>query len=511
MSINRPGSRNSAHPRHLSRSRPSRTWMIALVLAAGPLLCATPAAPAFATASRPASPAGAPAASLTSTAGAPAASLTSPAAPATAPAAAPATAPAAAPATTALQQLDWLIDASGRPPISTAELDQHLTAELLAAAGGPVGFNQALESVGKLSVQQILLNQPAHVEAIIGSASGVFFADVQTDASGLISGLGLAPYVASPQTWQQLDTRLRALAPEVSFAATTIDPGGGCHVVYGVNAGTPRPLGSAFKLYVLGALGQAVASHRASWDEQLAIHEQWKSLPSGVLQNEPAGTELALRQYADYMISISDNTAADHLIHFLGRGAVQAQLFRFGVQDPGRDIPFLTTRELFALKGVRYPALANSYLALPPRLRASALAALDRIPLSQIQPWTQPELINQLEWFASPTDICRAYAGLWHENAQPGMGAIGDALSINDGSIGLDRTTYPLIWFKGGSEPGVLTVNYLARASTGQLLVSSLMLANPGSAFDEAAIIGEVLALARGGIQLIGLEQGGRR
>src|SRR5215472_2765352 len=435
MSSNRPGNANLAHPQHLSRNRRNRrnrNRVITLVLSAAPLLCATPAAPALATASQPTSPT------------APAMALAPPVATL-----------AAAPATTALQQLEWLIDASARPPISTAELDQHLTPQLLAAAGGPAGFNQALESVGKLSVQQLLLNQPAHVEAITRSANGVFFADLRTDASGLISGLGLVPYVASPQTWQQLDTRLRAIAPEVSFAAMTIGPRSGCHLVHGVSAGTARPLGSAFKLYVLGALGQAVASHHASWDEQLAIHEQWKSLPSGVLQNEPPGTELTLRQYADYMISISDNTAAE-------------------------------------------------------RLRAAALPALDKIPLSQIQAWTQPELINQLEWFASPTDICRAYAGLWHENAQPGMGAIGDALAINDGGIGLDRTTYPLVWFKGGSEPGVLTVNYLARTSTGQLLVSSLMLANPGSAFDEAAIDGEELALSRGGIQLIGLDHGRR-
>jgi beta-lactamase class A len=317
MSSNRPGSANSAHPRHLSLSRRHRTWVITLVLCAAPLLCATPAAPAPAMPSQP----------------------TSPASPSAMVLASPAATPAAAPATTALQQLEWLIDASARPPISTAELDQHLTPQLLAAVGGPVGFNQGLESVGRLSVQQLLLDQPAHVEAITGSANGVFLADLRTDASGLISGLGLPPYVASPQTWQQLDTRLRALAPEVSFAAMTIGPGGGCHIVHGVNAGTARPLGSAFKLYVLGALGQAVASHHASWDEQLAIHQQWKSLPSGVLQNEPPGTELTLRQYADYMISISDNTAADHLIHFLGRGAVQAQLFRFGMQDPRRDIP----------------------------------------------------------------------------------------------------------------------------------------------------------------------------
>jgi hypothetical protein len=176
MNSDRPGSANSAHPRHLSRIRRNRIrrnrirrnrirrnrirrnriWVIMLVLSAGTLLCAAPAARASATANRPAS--------ATSPVTAPAASLTSPAV--------PVAAPAAAPATTALQQLEWLIGASARPPISTAELDQHLTPQLLAAAGGPAGFNQGLESVGKLSVQQLLLNQPAHVEAITGSANG---------------------------------------------------------------------------------------------------------------------------------------------------------------------------------------------------------------------------------------------------------------------------------------------------------------------------------------------------
>jgi hypothetical protein len=253
---------------------------------------------------------------------------------------------------------------------------------------------------------------------------------------------------------------------------------------------------------VLGALGQAVASHRASWDEQLAIHQEWKSLPSGVLQNEPPGTELTLRQYADYMISISDNTAADHLIHFLGRKAVQAQLFRFGNRNAEQDIPFLTTRELFDLKSVDYPALADGYLAHSRPQRAAELPVLDQIPLPEVHGWTQPELINQIEWFASPTDMCRAYAGLWHLNARPGLAGIGAALSINDGGIALDRARYPVVWFKGGSEPGVLTLNYLARASDGRILVSSLMLGNTASPLGEAAIGSEALALARGGIQL---------
>jgi hypothetical protein len=405
-------------------------------------------------------------------------------------------------ASTAAQQLDWLAGASTRAPLTATEIEQHVAPPLLTALGGTTGFNNVLAAVGTLTVRQVVLDQPARVEAIVGTTvAGPLVVTVETNATGLIAGLSDSPYVPSPRTWQQLDASLSTLAPEVSYAAMTIGPDG-CQLVHGVNASVARPLGSAFKLYVLGALGQAIASHKASWNEDLAIHEEWKSLPSGVLQNLPAGTELTLQQYADYMISISDNTAADHLVHFLGRDAVQAQLFRFGNRHARLDIPFLTTRELFALRSVNYPALANAYLADPPAQRAAELNALDQIPLTQLQGWTQPEQINQIEWFAAPTDICRAYAGLWRENSRHRLSPIGDALSINDIDIGLNRTQYPLVWFKGGSEPGVLTLQFLARAADGRIIVSSLMLANPGSPIDEAAVIGKAIALARGGIQL---------
>jgi hypothetical protein len=71
--------------------------------------------------------------------------------------------------------------------------------------------------------------------------------------------------------------------------------------------------------------------------------------------------------------------------------------------------------------------------------RGGPRRTLDQIPLSQLHAWTQPEKINQIEWFASPADICRAYAGLWHQNSQPGLSQIGAGLSINDGGISLAR------------------------------------------------------------------------
>ena len=48
------------------------------------------------------------------------------------------------------------------------------------------------------------------------------------------------------------------------------------------------------------------------------------------------------------------------------------------------------------------------------------------------------------------------------------MSPLDKVLSTNNGGISLDAKTWPRIWFKGGSEPGVLTLGYLARDNRGQ-------------------------------------------
>jgi hypothetical protein len=133
--------------------------------------------------------------------------------------------------------------------------------------------------------------------------------------------------------------------------------------------------------------------------------------------------------------------------------------------------------------------------------RGAALPALEQIPRDKLSGWTQPEDVDQLEWFASPDDICRAYSGLAQENARPEDHGIGAALSINDGGIALPRSQYPTVWFKGGSEPGVLTLNYLVRTSDGRTLVASVMLSNPKTASTDTGVV-TALAVGRGVIQL---------
>ena len=279
--------------------------------------------------------------------------------------------------------------------------------------------NRTLVQIGALTVVERLEARSHTAEALIRGSRGEYVGAVATDESGLIDRLAFTPYLAAATSWRRLDSRLHTPSPQVGFAAAQITSGGGCRVVHAVDANRPRPLGSAFKLYVLGALGQAIADHRARWNERLRIRDAWKSLPSGVPQDDPAGTALTLRTFADLMISISDNTAADHLLHDLGRVAVGRQLQRFGNRHAQLDVPFPTTRELFALKGDDFPAAADHYLSLGPAARRLALSDLDRIPLGSVSSWTTPRDIDSIEWFASPSDICRAYAGLAREERRP--------------------------------------------------------------------------------------------
>ena len=203
------------------------------------------------------------------------------------------------------------------------------------------------------------------------------------------------------------------------------------------------------------------------------------------------------------MISSSDNTAADLLITLVGRTAVESAAAGSGMADPALDTPFLTTRELFVLKLDDWPALASRYLALGAAGRQAMLTGtVDRVPLSALHVtaptgWTQPRDIGTLEWFASPADICRVYASLAALSRQPGLAPVASILEINNGSLNLDPRQWSTTWFKGGSEPGVATLNYLATTRTGQSYVVSALAANPSAPIPSTAtaqLIGAIKA-----------------
>jgi hypothetical protein len=129
------------------------------------------------------------------------------------------------------------------------------------------------------------------------------------DVSGLIDTLLFrATLGATPSMWAGIDRELSAIAPGVSFLAARLEADGSCTAIHSVDPSGARPLGSMFKLFVLGALANAIRADTVSWTQEVTVTAASKVGGSGSLQNQPDGTRLTVEQVALDMISQSDNT-----------------------------------------------------------------------------------------------------------------------------------------------------------------------------------------------------------
>lgn len=402
-------------------------------------------------------------------------------------------------------QARWLFAAVVHPPISAAAITAHFDKAFLAQVT-PAQLDAVLSGVNTLRLDAITLNESGALVMTVTVNGSQLQISLTVDSAGLISGLLLQPPPA-PTTWAGVDSQVRSVAPQVRMLVAKVS-GNDCQPVQAIDADTAAPLGSAFKLYVLDALARAVASGKVSWNQQLTVTSQLKSLPSGELQNDPDGTHVTVQQAAADMISISDNTAANLLMALLGRPAVEAAAADSGMADPGLDVPFLTTRELFVLKLVDWPQLADRYLAQTAAGRQAMLTStVDPVPYSALTAinsaaWTGPRDIDSLEWFASPTDICHVYASLAALAGQPNLAPVASVLQINNGSMTLDSSQWRSVWFKGGSEPGVLTLNYLATTRSGQTYVVSVLAENPKAPLSETTATLTLVSAIKGAFEL---------
>jgi len=201
---------------------------------------------------------------------------------------------------------------------------------------------------------------------------------------------------------------------------------------------TPLAVGSAAKLAILLALKQAVQQKRFAWDKVVPLDPAWKSLPSGQLQDWPDGTPITIATLAHLMISISDNTATDALIHLVGRDAVEAV-------SP-RNAPFLTTRELFTLKTPETASLRAQWRSGDTATRRAILNRIADAPLPSPAALSQG-ITHEVEWFMTAQELCsllEATADLPSVGINPGLA---------------DRKDWQSIAYKGGSEIGVLNVS----------------------------------------------------
>jgi beta-lactamase class A len=247
----------------------------------------------------------------------------------------------------------------------------------------------------------------------------------------------------------------------------------------------PLAIGSAFKLFILAELSRQIGAGERRWSDVVPLDR--RSIPSGMLQTWPRGAPVTLHTLASLMISVSDNTAADVLLHALGRDSVERMMTRIGIGAAGRNRPLLSTLELAAIKTAPAPAL-NLWRQADEAGRRRLLADYAQADASRIEiaRFTGNPLNLDVEWFASASDMVRTMDWL-RRNGDDGTRAI---LAINPGLGPQLRGELGFVGYKGGSEPGVLNLTWLVRNRAGIWHVVTGSWNNPAAPLEEQRFIG---------------------
>jgi len=311
---------------------------------------------------------------------------------------------------------------------------------------------------------------------------------------------------ATTVSWSALDQETGRLAPQSNLLVAEFQ-GSTCATIHGRNEDTPLAIASVFKLYVLGELARQVQLGEASWTDRITLTDRLRSMPSGDYAYAAAGTRATVRELAEAMIWVSDNTATDHLIDYLGRDNVQRAFAAYGHSEPEVNSPLLLTREMFAIKMSQSPAWMHSFMAASDDDQLDMLrGVIDPItinPTGGWGSWNGPTAIDGIEWFASASDLCRASASLWAIGAQRGLEPVRDILTGNRGTV-TDTKAFPRAGYKGGYEAGVVNMTYVLERADGRVFFVTAGYNQPSGTVDQAAAYGELapvfacLAIASG-------------
>ncbi|MGK5642079.1 serine hydrolase [Streptomyces sp. URMC 126] len=365
---------------------------------------------------------------------------------------------------------------------------------------GPGGFSERLAGWREKGPFTVREYQPvAHKGwvTLSGAGGARYTLSLTLDSSGLVRILTLQPETVVPglRTWHEVEEVLRAPGVEHSVLAVRLTPTSPV-VLHASAADRPMPTGSAYKLFVLHALLDAVDAGRVDWDDELTLTPELRSLPTGDMQDLPDGTRVSVRETAHKMIALSDNTAADLIMDRLGREAVEDGLAAAGHHDPSLLRPFLTSHEVFQLGwGDPGPRAAWSE-----RDEAGRRALLREIagPITVRVGDLGPTVHRLgLDWHMNAHDVVRVLDRLRRRADRDATGTVERILTAYPG-LPLDPGVWPRVYFKAGSSPGVMMFCWLLedRDGTGYVLVLR-------QAADEQRLIGDGLFLRGVGRRIV--------
>lgn len=404
------------------------------------------------------------------------------------------------------EQSAWLLEnlapGANGPPAKVAQ--RRFSAEFLsqAPAAEIKELFAQLRSAGPftvVAVAPVTKEEDVRSTSVRLSGEEALVMEVSVDSDDRIAGLFFRPDpdatpVPDYESLERMSADLDALGTAQVYLGEPTEQG--CATAYE----SPReagaaPSGSVFKLLVLSAVVDAVDAGELSWDDEVVVSAQTKSLPSGRLQDSPNGTRVGVREAAGLMISISDNTATDLLLEAVGTDRISDTINGLGLADDSLR-PLLSTRQLFLL-GWGDPELSRGWSDADAGERERRLERLPR-DLSAVDPAsvTSPVWEQGVGWFFSGEEICGMHARLQEQATTEAGEPVREILAENPGVPVPEGIDY--LAFKGGSLPGVIALSYLAEPASGPTQVLVVQVRS-----DEAIEAAPVISATRGGLALL--------
>jgi len=310
---------------------------------------------------------------------------------------------------------------------------------------------QFLQAASRSQIEQIinqLEDQLGDFENVTGDSNpytvvfsgGTATAQIVLD-QGIITGLRFTQLSPTVDDLSSVTDELAGLPGEVSLLVLE-----NSEEVASLQADVPLAVGSAFKLVVLDVLQQQIDAGQHAWTDVVSLQDDWRSLPSGILQDWPEGSAVTLETLASLMISQSDNTATDALIDIVGTGALE--------QASEINQPFLTTRDFFVLKATENSELLEQFQNADTAGKRTLLTDISERDLPPADILSGAPVALDIEWFFSARELCGVMANVQDI----------PLTTINPGVA--NPANWQWVAYKGGSEPGVLSlVTWLEDAS----------------------------------------------
>lgn len=336
--------------------------------------------------------------------------------------------------------------------VSEAQFNQ-LTDQFIVQYGQP------------LKITSVAPNGPHSAVITIEFEGAIANAEIAVEATApnKVVGLLIKGFALKGDSLAKIDAEFATLPGASGYLIEKVAPDGARTQIAGRNVAQQFAIGSTFKLYVLAELASQVDAGRRKWTDVVPLTVISHSSPA--TQNWPRDTPVTLQTLATWMISVSDNAATDALIGVLGREAIEKKLALVGHSNPDKALPLLTTVEAFALKN--NPALRKAFEAATEAQQRALLeeraADLTYEKVNLVALGSGPAAIDSIEWFATPVDMAALLQNMRSMHNETML----NIMSVNKGVSPASASKWAYLGYKGGSEPGVISMSFLGKSKAG--------------------------------------------